>query len=103
MYRRKDADVQGPTLTIHQVDNIMVFAEDAMDRKAILDGIASCITFKISPAVTTLFYATDIEQTALHIRVHARSYITSCLTKLGSEADAKDSSFMASLPASSVK
>jgi hypothetical protein len=50
-----------------------------------------------------VFYATDIEQMALYIRVHARSYMTSCLTKLGWEADAKDSSLMVPLPPSTVK
>jgi hypothetical protein len=103
MYHRTDANVQGITLAIRQVDDVMVSAAEASDRKAVLDGISYCVIFMISPVITTLFYAINIEQTALYIRVHARSYIISCLNKLGWEADAKDSSLMVPLPPSMVK
>jgi hypothetical protein len=61
------------------------------------------VTFKISPHRTTLFYATDIDQTALYIKVHATSYITSCLTKLGWATSTKDSAIMVPMPPSTVK
>jgi hypothetical protein len=51
MYHRADTDVLGPTLYIRQVDEIMVSAAEASDRKTVLDGIASHVIFKISPAI----------------------------------------------------
>jgi hypothetical protein len=41
MYRRAYDDVCGPTLAIHQVDDVMVSAADAVDRKAVLEGITT--------------------------------------------------------------
>jgi hypothetical protein len=61
MYRCVNADVYGPTLAIHQVYESMVSAADAIDRKSVLEGIASRVTLKISPAIVTLLYATGIE------------------------------------------
>jgi hypothetical protein len=75
-------------LAIQQVEGIIVSTADATDYKAILNGIALHITFKILPDVTTLLYVTNTKQTALYIWVHVRSYVTYCLTKLGWEADA---------------
>jgi hypothetical protein len=99
MYRRDDAVTQGPTFAIRQVDDVT--AES--DRRAVLNGIAATVTFKISPKPTTLFYATDIEQTAKYIRVYAKSYIQSCLLKLGWVADGKDSALMVPFPPSTFK
>jgi hypothetical protein len=103
MYRRVDAAVMGLTLAIHQVDDMMVSAADAVDRKVVLDGISSRVIFTIFPNLATLLYAINIEQMALYIHVHAQSYITSCLTKLGWEADSKDSSLMVPLSPYTVK
>jgi hypothetical protein len=103
MYRCDDHVVTGPTLAIRQVDDILMSADSAVDRAYVLDGIANKVTFKISPGPTTLFYATDIEQTAQYIRVYAKSYILSCLLKLGWSEYSKDSSIMVPLPPSTVK
>jgi hypothetical protein len=53
----------------------MASAAHDSDRKAVLDGIATRVTIKISPDRTNLFYATDIDQTDLNIKLHAPSYI----------------------------
>jgi hypothetical protein len=103
MYHHAEAVVLGPTLATQQLDDIMMSTANALDRKTVLAGIASHVTFTISPTLTTLFYATDMEQAELYIHVHARSYITSCLTKLGWEADSNDSSRMPPLSPSTVK
>jgi hypothetical protein len=103
MYRRDDAVTKGPTFAIRQVDDIMCSAAEASDRNAVLNGIAATVTFKISPTPTTLFYATDIEQTAKYIRVYAKSYIRSCLLKLGWVEDVKDAALMVPFPPSTVK
>jgi uncharacterized membrane protein len=71
---------------IRQVDDILCGAEHASCSNSVLEGIGSKVTFKRSYKLTSLFYATDIEQCAQYIRVYARSYITSCLTKLGWES-----------------
>jgi hypothetical protein len=76
LYRRDDSDVQGPTFMLRQVDDILVSAASSNDRMAVLTGIASTVTFTISPGLTSLFYATDIEQTALYIK-SMRSLISS--------------------------
>jgi hypothetical protein len=103
MYCRDDAVTQGPTFAIRQVDDIMCSAAAESDRRAVLNGIAATVTFNISPKPTTLFYARDIEQTAKYIRVYAKSYIQSCLLKLGWVADGKDSALMVPFPPSTVK
>jgi hypothetical protein len=103
MYRCDDDVVSGPTLAIRQVDDILCAAASAADCTYVLDGIASTVTFKISPEPTTLFYATDIEQTAAYIRIYAKSYIDSCLIKLGWAEDSKDSAVMVPLTPSTVK
>jgi hypothetical protein len=94
MYRHDDAVTQGPTFAIRQVDDVICPAAAESDRKAVLNGIAATVTIKISPKPTTLFYATDIEQTAKYIHVYAKSYIQFCLLKLGWVADGKDSALM---------
>jgi hypothetical protein len=103
MYRCANQVVTGPTLIIRQVDDILVSAASAADRAYVLNGIAGKVSFKISPGPTTLFYATDIEQTAQYIRVYAKSYILSCLLKLGWSEYSKDSAIMVPLPPSTVK
>jgi hypothetical protein len=103
MYRCDDHVVTGPTLAIRQVDDILVSADYAVCRAYVLDGIENKVTFKISPGPTTLLYATDIEQTAQYIRVYAKSYILSCLLKIGWSEDSKDSSIMVPLPPSTIK
>jgi hypothetical protein len=103
VYRRDNAVTDGPTFAIWQVDDVMCSAAAESDRKAVLNGIAATVTFKISPKPTTLFYATDIEQTAKYIRIYAKSYIQSCLLKLGWVADGKDSALMVPFPPSTVK
>jgi hypothetical protein len=103
IYRHNDAVTKGPTFAIRQVDDIMCSVAKASDRNAVLNGIAATVTFKISPKPTTLFYATDIEQTAKYIRVYARSYMQSCLLKLGWVAEGKDSALMMPFPPSTVK
>jgi hypothetical protein len=72
IYRRDNSVTSDPTLMIGQVDDIMASAAHETDRNAILEGITNRMTFEISPHRTTLFYATDIDQTALYIKVHAR-------------------------------
>jgi hypothetical protein len=81
----------------------MCSAAEASDRNAVLNGIAATVTFKISPTPTTIFYATYIDQTAKYIRVYAKSYIQSCLLKLGWVEDGKDSALMVPFPPSTVK
>jgi hypothetical protein len=103
MYRRDDAVTQGSTFAIRQVDDIMCSSAEASDRHAVLNGIAATVTFKIPPKPTTLFYATDIEQTAKYIRVYAKSYIQSCSLKLVWVVDGKDSALMVPFPPSTVK
>jgi hypothetical protein len=103
MYRCADQVVTGNTLVIRQVDDILVSAASAADRAYVLNGIAAKVAFKIPPGPTTLFYATDIEQTAQYIRVHAKSYILSCLLKLGWSEDSKYSAIMVPLPPYTVK
>jgi hypothetical protein len=103
MYQQANVVALGVTMAIHQVDNVMVSAADVVDHKVVINGITSCTTFKISPNITTLFYATNIEHTALYICVHAQSYVIYCLTKLGWEADSKDYSLMVPLSPSNVK
>jgi hypothetical protein len=88
---------------IRQVDDIMASPAHDKDHKAILDSIAARVTFKISPHRTTLFYATDIDQTALYIKVHATSSITSCLTKIGWATSTKDSAILVPMRPSTVK
>jgi hypothetical protein len=103
MYRCDGAVVSGPSFAIRQVNDILVSAASLADRSYVMNGIAAKVTFKISPATTTLFYATDIEQTDWYIRVYAGSYIDSCLLKLGWDEDTKDPAFMAPLTPSTVK
>jgi hypothetical protein len=103
MYRCADQVVTGPTLVIRQVDDILVSADSAADRAYVLNGIAGKVSFEISPGPTTLFYTTDIKQIAQYICVYAKSYILSCLLKLGWSEDSKDSAIMAPLPPSTVK
>jgi hypothetical protein len=67
IYCCADTFVSGPTLSIRHVDEIMVSAAASKDRKYVLDSIVSNVTFKISSKPTRLFYATNIEQTALYI------------------------------------
>jgi hypothetical protein len=103
IYRRADSVCKGPTLMIRQVDNIVVSAASSKDRMAVLDGIAVKVSFDISPEPTSLFYATDIKQTALYIKVFARSYVTSCLLKLGWDTATKDGAILVPMPPSTVK
>jgi hypothetical protein len=103
IYRRDDAHTEGPTFMLHQVDDVLVSAAAETDRAAVLSGIAKAVTFKISAENTVLFYATDIEQTAKYIKVYSRSYITSCLTKLGWEATRQDCSIMPPMTPSTLK
>jgi hypothetical protein len=103
MYRCDYAVVSGPTLAVRQVNDILVAASSHKDRSYVLDGIAAKVTFKISPGPTTLFYATDLEQTTAYIRVYAKSYIDSCLIKLGWAEDSKDSAIMVPLTPSTIK
>jgi hypothetical protein len=57
MHQGDDIVTQGPIYSIRQVDDTMVSAAATSERKAILDGIASTVTFKTSPTPTTSFYA----------------------------------------------
>jgi hypothetical protein len=91
MYRRDDAFCSVPTLVLRQVDDILCGAAAATDRDAVLDGITSKVSFVRSKALTTLFYATNLEQCAQYIRIYASSYIGACLAKLGWEAAVSDS------------
>jgi hypothetical protein len=97
MYRRDDEHCTGPTMMIRQVDDILCGAEHAPYRDSVLDGISTKVTFKRSAKLTSLFFATDIEQCAQYIRVYARSYIESCLAKLGWEATSPPTRMMAPL------
>jgi hypothetical protein len=103
MYRRNDALCSGPTLVLRQVEDILCGADAATDRNAVMDAIGSKVSFVRSKALTTLFYATDLEQCAQYIRIYASSYIGSCLTKLGWEATASDSPLMAPLAPAVLK
>jgi hypothetical protein len=103
MYRRDDTLYSGPTLMLRQVDDILCGASATSDRDAVLNGIASRVTFVRSKALTTLFYATDIEQCAQYIKVYASSYIGSCLAKLGWESTVSDSPLMAPLTPAVLK
>jgi hypothetical protein len=82
---------------LRQVDDILCGADAATDRDAVLDSIASKVSFVRSKALTTLFYATDLEQCAQYIRIYASSYIGSCLAKLGWEVTVSDSPLMVPL------
>jgi hypothetical protein len=103
IYRRDDSVTSGMTLMIRHVDDIMAYAAHETDRKAILEGIANRVMFKISPHRTTLFYATNIDQMTLYIKVHATSYITSFLTKIGWATSTRDSAILVPMPPSTVK
>jgi hypothetical protein len=103
MYRRDDEHCTAPTMMIRQVDDILCGAEHAPDRDSVLDGISTKVTFKRSAKLTSLFYATDIEQCAQYIRVYARSYIESCLAKLGWEATSPPTRMMAPLTPTVLK
>jgi hypothetical protein len=103
MYRRDDKQYKGPTLMMRQVDDFFCGAEHASDRNSVLDGIGSKVTFKRSDKLTSLFYATDIEQCAQYIRVYARSYIKSCLAKLGWEAQSAPTRMMVPLTPTVLK
>jgi hypothetical protein len=59
MYCHADYVIHGPTLAIQYVDYVMVSAAYTVNRKGILEGIASRVTFKISPSLTALFYVTE--------------------------------------------
>jgi hypothetical protein len=97
MYLRDDEHCTGPTTMIRQVDDILCGAEHAPDRDSVLDGISTTVAFKRLEKLTLLFYATDIEQCAQYISIYARSYIESCLTKLGWEATSPPTHMMAPL------
>jgi hypothetical protein len=103
LYRRDDSEVQGPTFMLRQVDDILVSVASSNDRMAVLTGIASTVTFTISPGLTSLFYATDIEQTALYIKVYAKSYIQSCLLKLGWDTSSKTSAIAVPMTPTTLK
>jgi hypothetical protein len=107
IYCRNDCLTDVPTLMIRQVDDIVVSAASRKDRLAVLDGIASTVSFKVSKDRTSLFYATDIAQTALYIKVYIKvsgtSYITSCLLKLGWDTTFKDGAVLVPMPPSTVK
>jgi hypothetical protein len=103
MYRHDDALCSGPTLVLRQVDDILCGTADATDRDAVMDGIASKVSFVRYKALTTLFYATNLEQCAQYIQIYASSYIGSCLTKLGWEATDSDSPLMAPLAPAVLK
>jgi hypothetical protein len=103
MYRRDDAVTKDPMFALRQVDDILVSAEHASDRKAVLDGVADTVTFKTSPQHTTLLYDADIEQTTQYIGVYAKSYIQSCLLKLGWFAEGNYTALMVHVPPSTVK
>jgi hypothetical protein len=60
IYLRDNSDISGPTLMIRQVDDIMASTAHASGCKAVLEGIASHIIFKISTKPTSLLYAMDI-------------------------------------------
>jgi hypothetical protein len=102
-YRNINCLTDGPTLMICQVDDIMVSAASRKDRLGVLDGIASTVSFNISKDCTSLFYATDISQTALYIKVSATFYITSCLLKLGWDTTFKDGAVLVPMPPLTVK
>jgi hypothetical protein len=68
-----------------------------MDRNAVLDVIYYKVSFLLSKALTTLFYAMDMEQCSQYIRLYAWSYIDSCLTKLGWAATTSDTPLMVPL------
>jgi hypothetical protein len=95
--------MEGPTFMLRQVDGVLVSAAAETDRAAVLSGIAKAVTFKISAENTVLFYAIDIEQTAKYIKVYCRSYITSCLTKLGWEATRQDCCVVVPIAPSTLK
>jgi hypothetical protein len=103
MYRHDDAVTKGPTFALRQVDDLLVSAAAASNRKSVMEGISNTVIFKISPKHMTLFYSTDIEQTAQYIRVCAKLYIQSCLLKLGWVAEGKDTALMVHFPPSTVK
>jgi hypothetical protein len=81
----------------------MVSTAASHNRKYVLDGITSKVNFKISSTPTRLLYATDIKQTTLYIQVYSKSYINSCLLKLGWVSEGNDSSLMVPLPPSTIK
>jgi hypothetical protein len=64
IYRRAGSITDGPTLVTHQVDDIMASAATSRDCRAVLNRIASKVSFKISGGYTKLFCAMDIDQTA---------------------------------------
>jgi hypothetical protein len=94
IYRRSGTSCSGPNIMLHQVDGILCAAVASSDSDSALDGIVSKVTFVRSKMHTALFYATDIEQCVHYIRVHAGSYIASCLVKLGWEDDSMDNSLI---------
>jgi hypothetical protein len=71
-------------------------------RLAVLNGIASKVSFAISAGHTSLFYATYIDQAALYINVYAQYYITACLINLGWEMITKDGAVLVPISPSTV-
>jgi hypothetical protein len=85
------------------VDDILCGVAASSDRDSVIDDISSKVTFIRSKELTTLFYVTYIEQCTQYIRVHAGSYISSCLVKLDLEADSTDTSLMVPLTPALLK
>jgi hypothetical protein len=98
IYHRNDCLTDGPTLMIRQVDDIMVSAASRKDSLSVIDDIASTVSFKISEARTSLFYATDIDKTDMYIKASATLYITFCLLKLGWDTAIKDIAVLVPMP-----
>jgi hypothetical protein len=103
IYRRVDSALSGPTLMIHQVDEIMCSAASLTNNMVVLEGIAKKVPLKILEGLTSLLYKTDIEQTALYMKAYAASYIKSCLLKLGWDAASKESPTMVTMNPATLK
>jgi hypothetical protein len=59
MYNRAETVATGPTLAIHQVYDVMVSAAVSSNRKAVLEGITSRVSFEIFRAHNTNLHHID--------------------------------------------
>jgi hypothetical protein len=78
-------------------------AADAKDRLAVIYGVGATVIFIYTTAHTVLFYATGILQTRYYNKVYAKSYIISCLTKLGWLLDSRDPTLCVPLTPAPIK
>jgi hypothetical protein len=109
IYRCDNSITDIPTLTIRQVDaDIMVSVASHKDRLAVLDR-RYCFQGKVGvlqdlecPCISLLRDGTDIDHTALSIRVPATSYFTSprhaCSSSDGTLLTSKDSVILVLMP-----